>query len=90
MRVLIEYAGGYGWHIGRLLLWPLLLVAGVAATFVLEITSQFACAVYKWPGSDSFLPPHVVPLACSVMIWGSAIAAQLSIVVAPFASSHAH
>jgi hypothetical protein len=67
MPVLFQYVGGYGWHIGRLLLWPCLLFFGAAATFVIAIAGQIACAIYNWPGVYSLIPPLAVPLTCSVM-----------------------
>lgn len=70
MPVLIQYLPGYGWHMGRLLLWPLLFFSGAALTFVLVLGGQLACAVYKWPGLYSLFPPLLVPLTFSFILYG--------------------
>ena len=67
MPVIIEYLQGYGWHMGRLALWPLLFVCGAALTFVLVVTGQLACAFFKWPGIYSFFPPFIVPLTFALI-----------------------
>lgn len=34
MRMEISYCEGYGWHCGRLIMWPALLLLGVISAFV--------------------------------------------------------
>jgi hypothetical protein len=60
--VIVQYVQGYGWHMGRLILWPLLFGTGVGLTFVIVLVSQLASAFFGWPAIVSFLPPFIVPL----------------------------
>ena len=137
MLTLVEYVGGYGWHVGRVFTWLLLLVFGAALTFVLVVGGQIACAVGHWPAQYSLPAPFLVPLVCGlvlrrrlarkfagepfvvnlprfipgnltpwlvsrghrhfralvmieVIVWASAIAAQLAIAIAPIATVFRH
>ncbi len=64
MKPRISYVTGYGWHCGRLLLWPVLLVASVVVFFVLL---PFQLVLQGWSGVR--LPfGLVVPIAAALLV----------------------
>lgn len=68
MPVIVQYVQGYGWHVGRLILWPLLFGTGVGLTLVITLASQLASAFLGWPAIVSFFPPFIVPLLFSLAL----------------------
>ena len=68
MPVVIQYLQGYGWHMGRVVLWPLLLVVGAGFTFAVLLAGQLASAILKWPAEYALYPPFLVPLVFALLL----------------------
>jgi hypothetical protein len=67
MPVVIQYLQGYGWHMGRLVLWPLLLVAGAGLTFGVALAGQLASAILKLPVGYALYLPFLIPLVFALL-----------------------